>query len=100
MSARCLSLMVSLRDSSEGLEGSKVVEIADEIEVFVVSPPYFFIFLIQSCSIIHHISRKVNDWGSWNHLKSLLSQREIKDGIDRLHREIDAAMIKFNVRTC
>ncbi len=41
MSARCLSLMVSLRDSSEGLEGSKVVEIADEIEVFVVWPRTF-----------------------------------------------------------
>lgn len=39
MSARCLSLMVSLKDSSQGLEGSKVVEIADEIEVSVISPP-------------------------------------------------------------
>ncbi|KAF8181559.1 ras guanine nucleotide exchange factor domain-containing protein [Pholiota molesta] len=81
LSGRCLSLMVALQEGSQGLEGSRVTEIADEIE-----------------AIIFRINRKVKEWGSWNHLKSLLAQGEIKDGIDRLHRDIDAAMMKFNVQ--
>ncbi|KAF8964650.1 ras guanine nucleotide exchange factor domain-containing protein [Flammula alnicola] len=81
MGGRCVNLMLALRDSSRGLEGSKVQEIADEIE-----------------SIIVRIHRKVKEWGSWNQLKSFLQQGEIKDGIDRLHRDIDAAMMKFNIQ--
>lgn len=38
------------------------------------------------------------EWGSWGKLKSFLQQREIKDGIDKLHRDLDAAIMKFNVR--
>jgi len=37
MSGRCVSLMVSLRDSSQGLEEAKVLQIADEIEVSAVA---------------------------------------------------------------
>jgi hypothetical protein len=48
-------------------------------------------------SVIRRIDRKVKEWASWNRLKSFLQQNEIKDGIDRLHRDIDAAMMKFNV---
>ncbi|CAA7267623.1 unnamed protein product [Cyclocybe aegerita] len=81
MGGRCLNLMVALQDSSRGLEGSKIVEIADEIE-----------------AIISRINRKVKEWGSWSRLKSFLQQREIKDGIDRLHRDIDAAMMKFSIQ--
>ncbi|KAF8163016.1 ras guanine nucleotide exchange factor domain-containing protein [Crassisporium funariophilum] len=81
MSGRCVSLMVALRDSSRGLEGTKVIELADEIE-----------------AIISNIDRKVKEWSSWSRLKSFLQQREIKDGIDRLHRDIDAAMMKFNMQ--
>jgi son of sevenless-like protein len=35
MRGRCLSLMVALEDGSAGLEGTKIIEIADEIEMFV-----------------------------------------------------------------
>lgn len=35
MHGRCLSLMVALKDGSEGLEGTKIIEIADEIDMFV-----------------------------------------------------------------
>lgn len=31
MSGRCVSLMIALRDSSVGLEGTKAIELADEI---------------------------------------------------------------------
>ncbi|KDR73425.1 hypothetical protein GALMADRAFT_124495 [Galerina marginata CBS 339.88] len=81
ISARCVKLMVALQDSSKGLEGTKAIEIADEIEV-----------------IINHIYRKVREWSSWSQLKSFLQKKEIKDGIDRLHRDIDAAMMKFNIQ--
>ncbi|KAF8964088.1 ras guanine nucleotide exchange factor domain-containing protein [Flammula alnicola] len=81
MGGRCVNLMLALRDSYRGLEGSKVQEIADEIE-----------------SIIMRMHRKVKEWGSWNQLKSFLHQGEIKDGIDRLHRDIDGAMMKFNIQ--
>ncbi|RDB23999.1 Serine/threonine-protein kinase STY17 [Hypsizygus marmoreus] len=80
MSARCVSLMVSLRDSSAGLEGSKAVELADEIT-----------------AIVRRIDRKVTEWAALSRLKSFLQQREIKDGIDRLHRDMDAAIMKFNM---
>jgi len=50
-------------------------------------------------SVIRRIDRKVKEWASWNRLKSFLQQNEIKDGIDRLHRDIDAVMMKFSVRT-
>jgi len=98
MGGRCVSLMVSLRDNSQGLEGTKVLEIADEIEGSVVASVTIVPNLTSSSnSIILRVNRKVKEWGSWNQLKSFLAQGEIKDGIDRLHRDIDAAMMKFNV---
>jgi son of sevenless-like protein len=48
--------------------------------------------------IVRRIDRKVNEWAALSRLKSFLQQREIKDGIDRLHRDMDAAMMKFNVQ--
>jgi son of sevenless-like protein len=98
MSARCVSLMVSLRDSSQGLEETKVLQIADEIELSVVTSVATCPNLTSSLnSIISRVHRKVKEWGSWNQLRSFLAQGEIKDGIDRLHRDIDAAMMKFSV---
>jgi hypothetical protein len=98
MSGRCVSLIVSLQDSSQGLEGTKVLEIADEIEASVSQPVIVFPNLISiENSIIIRVNRKVNEWSSWSQLKSFLAQSEIKDGIDRLHRDIDTAMMKFNV---
>ncbi|KAF5386738.1 hypothetical protein D9615_001785 [Tricholomella constricta] len=82
MSGRCVSLMLSLRDSSAGLEGTKVIELTDEIT-----------------TIARRIDRKVNEWAALTRLKSFLQQREIKDGIDRLHRDMDAAEMKFNKST-
>ncbi|KAH9483782.1 Serine/threonine-protein kinase STY17 [Psilocybe cubensis] len=73
--------MVALRDSSKGLEGSKALEIADEIEI-----------------IILRIDRKVKEWASWPHVKSFLQQKDIKEGIARLHKDIDAAMMKFSIQ--
>ncbi|KAG5652945.1 hypothetical protein H0H81_002953 [Sphagnurus paluster] len=80
MSGRCVGLMLSLRNSSVGLEGTKAVELADEIT-----------------AIVRRIDRKVNEWATLSRLKSFLQQREIKDGIDRLHRDMDAAVMKFNI---
>ena len=53
---------------------------------------------VLSCSIILRMNRQVKEWGSWNRLKSFLQQREIKDGIDRLNRDLNAAMRKYSVR--
>jgi len=80
MSARCVSLLVALQEP-KGLDGTMIQDIADELEL-----------------IISRIDRRVKEWGSWSRLKSFLQQREIKDGIDRLHRDIDAAMMKFNIQ--
>ncbi|KAF8906062.1 hypothetical protein CPB84DRAFT_1844704 [Gymnopilus junonius] len=82
LSARCIRLMIALRDSSKGLEGTHMIEIADEIEV-----------------IVSHVDRKVREWATWTQLKSFLQQGEIKEGIDRLHRDIDASMMKFHATT-
>ena len=90
--------MVSLRDSSRGLEGTKVLEIADEIEASVSQTSHLISQShTHSNSIIIRVDRKVKEWGSWSQLKSFLSQSEIKDGIDRLYRDIDTAMMKFHV---
>lgn len=53
--------------------------------------------LTETLRIVRRIDRKVNEWAALSRLKSFLQQREIKDGIDRLHRDMDAAMMKFNV---
>jgi len=36
MSDRCVSLMVALQEGVEGLEGNRALEVADEVEVFVL----------------------------------------------------------------
>jgi len=43
MSDRCVSLMVALREGSEGLEGNRALEVADEVEVFVMPILYNYI---------------------------------------------------------
>jgi len=43
------------------------------------------------------IDRKVKKWASWSFPKSVIFQAQIKDGIDKLQRDIDAAMMKFQV---
>ena len=47
-----MSLMVSLRDNSRGLEGTKVLEIVDEIEASVsqLAIPFFNLIPIQTAS--------------------------------------------------
>jgi len=47
MSGRCVGLIVSLRDSSQGLEGTKALEIADEVEASVSQPVIVFPNLIS-----------------------------------------------------
>lgn len=47
MSGRCVELMLSLRESSVGLEGHKAVGLADEITVL---EPFKFIHLIANSS--------------------------------------------------
>lgn len=97
MSGRCVGLMIALRDSSRGLEGSKALEIADEIEMWVVCLCISPNMMLTYSRIIIHIDRKVKEWASWPHVKSFLQQKEIKDGIARLHKDIDGAMMKFSV---
>lgn len=91
--------MLALREGSQGLQGTSTLEHADEIEEFVIiSSPYNA--LIQNHSrVIRRINRKVSEWASLSRLRSFLSQREMKDGIDCLHRDIDAAIMRFHVRT-
>jgi len=43
------------------------------------------------------IDKKLKEWGSWSFPKSVIRQGRIKDGIDKLQRDIDAAMMKFQV---
>ncbi|KAG6833190.1 hypothetical protein H0H87_010252 [Tephrocybe sp. NHM501043] len=80
ISGRCVSLMLSLRDNSAGLEGTKAMELSDEIT-----------------TIVRRIDRKVSEWAALSRLKSFLQQGEIKDGIDKLHRDMDVAMLNFNI---
>ncbi|KAF9036774.1 ras guanine nucleotide exchange factor domain-containing protein [Panaeolus papilionaceus] len=80
LSNRCRTLLSTLQDHSKDLDDERVSQIADEMD-----------FMVQS------INRKVMEWGSWGKLKSFLQQREIKDGIDKLHRDLDAAIMKFNI---
>ncbi|KAF8921531.1 kinase-like domain-containing protein [Mucidula mucida] len=81
MSSRCVSLMLSLRDSSTGLEGNRAAELIDEVN-----------------HVVERINRKVLEWAALSRLRSFMSQREIKDGIDRLQHDIDAAIGKFNIQ--
>ncbi|KAK0459498.1 uncharacterized protein EV420DRAFT_1763213 [Desarmillaria tabescens] len=81
ISNRCVSLMVALRDSSAGLEGQTPSELADEVT-----------------AIVQRIHRKVNAWAQLSQLRSFLQQKEIKEGIDRLHRDIDTAVQNFNIQ--
>ncbi|KAF9050727.1 hypothetical protein BDZ89DRAFT_1098758 [Hymenopellis radicata] len=81
MSSRCVSLMLSLRDSSTGLEGNRAAELIDEVN-----------------HVVERINRKVVEWAALSRLRSFISQREIKDGIDRLQHDIDAAISKFNIQ--
>ncbi|KAG6909464.1 hypothetical protein DXG01_000449 [Tephrocybe rancida] len=80
MSGRCVKLMLSLRDCSVGLEGTKALELSDEIT-----------------AIVRRIDRRVNQWAALSRLKSFLQQDEIKDGIDKLHRDMDTAMMNLNI---
>ncbi|KAF9002032.1 ras guanine nucleotide exchange factor domain-containing protein [Cyathus striatus] len=79
--AHCVELLIVLRDSSVGLEGTGHARYADEMT-----------------HVIDRVIRKVNYWAGLNKFKSLSRQREIKDGIDSLHRDIDAAMRLFLVQ--
>ncbi|KAK0210526.1 kinase-like domain-containing protein [Desarmillaria ectypa] len=81
ISNRCVSLMLALRDSSVGLEGQRPSELVDEVT-----------------AIVRRIHRKVNDWAQLSQLRSFFQQSEIKEGIDRLHRDIDTAMQNFNIQ--
>lgn len=44
------------------------------------------------------VNRNAKEWASWSLPKSVMFQGKIKDGIDKLQRDIDAAMINFQVR--
>lgn len=88
--------MVALRDSSVGLEGQRPSELVDEVAAYVV-PFLHFYRLPNSISIVQRTHRKVTEWAQLSQLRSFFQQSEIKQGIDRLHREIDAAMQNINV---
>lgn len=47
---------------------------------------------------MQRIDRKLREWGSMSQLRSFLAQREIKEGIDSLNRDIDEASMRFSVR--
>lgn len=63
-------------------------------DVFLSVPA---LMTLVSFRIMQRIDRKLKEWGSMNQLRSFLAQREIKDGIDSLNRDIDEASMKFNV---
>jgi len=58
--------------------------------------PFIFINVI-CCSVLRHINRHMQEWASWNHLRSFLQKGDIKGGIDRMDRELDYCMTRFNV---
>jgi len=39
----------------------------------------------------------MQEWAAWNRLRSFLQQGDIKDGVDRMNRELDYCMMRFNV---
>ncbi|KAL0947206.1 hypothetical protein HGRIS_013323 [Hohenbuehelia grisea] len=82
MSNRCKQLLLTLQDSSAGLEGTRTIEFADQVE-----------------AIISSINRRLSVWSNFSRSRSLLAQTEIREGIDRFNRDIDMAIVAFNINT-
>ena len=86
------------------MEGSKALEVADEVEMFV-TPSIISLqgLTTTQCyaqhrrSVMRSIDGKVKQWASWSFPKSAFFQGQIKDGIEKLQKEIDDAMMKFQV---
>ncbi|KAF9496004.1 hypothetical protein BDN71DRAFT_1446698 [Pleurotus eryngii] len=82
MSDRCKTLLLALRDGTNGLEGNEITELIDEVD-----------------SIIERIDTRLVRWSQLSHLKSFLQQSEIKLGIEKSQRDIDMVMMKFSAQT-
>lgn len=80
LSNRCMTLLLTLRDSPKSMEGTKAMEFTDEVD-----------------ATITRIHTRVKEWAGLGLLDSVLQSNKIKEGIDRFHRDIDACMMKFNV---
>ncbi|KAF5324648.1 hypothetical protein D9611_004380 [Ephemerocybe angulata] len=80
MADRVVGLMLSVRDGSEGIEGTRAVALADELD-----------------PVLKHINRKVREWADWGPLKCFLQQGDLRDGIDMLQRQLDGAILRFGV---
>ncbi|KAF4576870.1 hypothetical protein EYR36_000532 [Pleurotus pulmonarius] len=82
MSDRCKTLLLALRDGTNGLEGNEITELIDEVD-----------------GIIERIDARLMRWSQLSHLKSFLQQSEIKLGIEKSQRDIDMVMMKFSAQT-
>ena len=52
---------------------------------------------VVCCSVVWRINQRMIEWASWDRLRSFLQREDIKDGVDRLNRELDYWVMKFNV---
>jgi hypothetical protein len=83
LSSRCLELLLTLAESSRGLEGTRATEFADEV-----------------AGIVAGINARVKQWAKLGPVDRVLQSGKVKEGIHRFHRDIDACMMKYNVWTC
>ncbi len=94
---RCIQLRSTLQESTRNLEGTFITEIADELDRYAFFTLPYYIYHIMCCSLLGRINRQMMEWATWNRLRSFLQQGDIKDGVDRLSRELDYCMMRFNV---
>ncbi|KAF9476590.1 hypothetical protein BDN70DRAFT_995554 [Pholiota conissans] len=76
---RCSHLVSTLKADVSGLEGSRVVHFAHEVE-----------------GILQDVEYKVTEWSLWSPLKSFYSLGQIKEGLDNLEKEINFMEAEFS----
>uniref|UniRef100_A0A8H8CMT1 Uncharacterized protein n=1 Tax=Psilocybe cubensis TaxID=181762 RepID=A0A8H8CMT1_PSICU len=80
ISDKCFELMKALVDGSQGIEGAVISDVVEEVE-----------------GIVSQFERSLGEWASWNRLRSILRQREIRDRIYQLHRNMEEAVSKLHI---
>ncbi|KIM42498.1 hypothetical protein M413DRAFT_444900, partial [Hebeloma cylindrosporum] len=77
---RCMQVLVFVTDSLNHLE-SWDLSTVDEIE-----------------NVFLRFDRKVKEWASFNKLRTFLYRSEIRNGIEKVQRDIDVVMMKLSIQ--
>ncbi|KAH9977150.1 kinase-like domain-containing protein [Lactifluus volemus] len=80
LSRRCLDLASSLRDHSQGLEGTLAQQAIDEVE-----------------RVLRNILKRVHKWADLGKMKSFVQQTEIRLGLYKSYRELQSCSVRFNI---